>query len=52
VLWLVSQKRVNVDKKFFEKEMAWAKFVVAKLTHAMLINRLKLYRFFVKWMTL
>jgi hypothetical protein len=28
---VINKKEVNVDKKFFEKEMAWAKFVVAKL---------------------
>jgi hypothetical protein len=43
---VINKKEVNVDKKFFEKEMAWAKIVVAKLTHAMLINPLKIIQIF------
>jgi len=43
---VINKKEVNVDKKFFEKEMAWVKIVVAKLTHAMLINPLKIIQIF------
>ena len=43
---VINIKERNVDKKFFEKEMAWVKIVVAKLTHAMLINPLKVIQIF------
>ena len=43
---IINKKEVNVDKKFLEKEMAWVKIVVAKLTHAMLINPLKVIQIF------
>ena len=43
---VMNNKGGDVDKKFFEKEMAWVKIVVAKLTPAMLINPLKVIQMF------
>lgn len=41
-----NKKGRDVDKKFFEIKMAWVKIVVAKLTHAMIINPLKIIQIF------
>jgi len=43
---VINKKQGDVDKKFFENEMAWVKIAVAKLTHAMLINPLKVIEMF------
>ena len=43
---VINKKEEDVDKKFFEKQKAWVQIVVAKLTHAMLINPLKVIEVF------